>query len=132
MGKSNILKRADIIIIAAVLLAALPGLVYLAWPPSAGTEELFAEIYLDGQLLQSITLAEGEQEIRMHMEDPVGYNVLQVSPRGIVMLEADCHNQDCLHTGWQTRPGAMIACLPHRLLIRLTGPKDGEFDAVTR
>jgi hypothetical protein len=127
--KNLMLKKGDMIVTAAVLVAALLGLAFLAWQPRGATAGLRAEIYLDGTLVQSVALAK-QQEIRL--ESASGYNVLQVGPQGIRMLEADCRNQDCLRSGLQTRPSGLIACLPHRLLVRLSGPKDGDFDAVAR
>jgi len=128
--KSLPVKKGDIMVIAGVLLAALLGLVVLAWPHSAGAQGVCAEVYLAGELVQSIALAAGEQEIRL--ESAAGYNLLHLGPQGVRILEADCHNQDCVRAGLKTAPGAMIACLPHRLLILLTGLKDGDLDAIAR
>jgi len=134
MYKTFALKKVDIIIIAAVLLASLSWLAVLAWRDGSRDGDyghgLRAEIHLDGQLLQNIALADGERELRL--ESAAGYNVLQVGSQGIRIVESDCHNQDCVHTGMQSRPGSIIACLPHRLLIRLSGEKGAEFDAVSR
>ena len=124
------LKKADIAVIAAILSAALIGQAVLAWRDKGDAAGLSAEIYLDGALTRTAALAGGEQRIRL--ESGAGYNVLLAGPQGIMMLEADCRNQDCVHCGLVSRPGGVIACLPHRLLVRLSGGKDGAFDAVTR
>ena len=125
------LKKGDIIIVAAaVLLAIVLWLAVLIWSSGMGTHELIAEIYMDGQLAHTITLTGEEQELRL--ESAAGYNVLQFGPQGARMLEADCQNQDCVRVGLQNRPGGVIACLPHRLLICLSGGRGAEFDAITR
>jgi len=130
MRKVFALKKGDLIIIAALLLASLAWLAILEWRDSGSRQGLSVEIYQDGQLLQTIALADGEQELRL--ECAAGYNVLQIGPQGVRMLEADCHNQDCVHMGLQSRPGSMIACLPHHLLVRLVGGKGADFDAIAR
>lgn len=122
------LAAGDMIIIAVVLLAALAGLAVLAWPKPGLTAGLYAEIYMEGELRQTVALAEGQRELRL--ETAAGYNLLQVGPEGIRMLEADCPNQDCVRAGAQNRPGGVLACLPHQLLIRLSGQGEGAFDAV--
>ena len=131
MSKPAALKRGDIIIvIAAILLAIILWSAVAIWRNSIGTQALIAEIYIDGQLTHTITLTGDEQELRL--ESVTGYNVLQIEPQGVRMLEADCHNQDCVRIGLQNQPGSVIACLPHRLLIRLKGERGADYDAITR
>jgi hypothetical protein len=127
-----VLKKGDIIVIAAILSVALLGLVFLVWSRDSAAQGLCAEIYLDGELVRTVALSAREQEIVLERENPAGYNVLQAGPQGIRMLEASCNNQDCVHAGMKSRSGDIIACLPHRLLIRLTGQKEGDFDAIAR
>ena len=125
------IKKGDIAVTAIVLLAALAGLAVLVWLDSGAAAGLRAEIYMDGELIQSVALPAKEQRIEIWRENPAGCNILQISPQGIMMLEASCQNQDCVHCGLKSRPGSVIACLPHRLLVRLSGVKDGAFDAIT-
>ncbi|MDR2931659.1 MAG: NusG domain II-containing protein [Oscillospiraceae bacterium] len=46
------------------------------------------------------------------------------------MTDADCPSLDCVHAPAISSPGQVIACLPHRVLVRLTGGEEGEVDAV--
>lgn len=124
------IKKTDAIIIGAVLLAALLWLAVLAWRDTDNTQVLYAEIYLDGQLLHNIVLTAQEQEL--HIQCANGYNILQYGRQGLRIMEADCHNQDCVQAGWHYRAGDLIVCLPHRLLIQLSGDKGAEFDAISR
>jgi len=131
MSKPAALKRGDIIIvITAIVLVIILWLAVSVWRSSIGTQGLIAEIYVDGQLTHTITPTGEEQELRL--ESVSGYNVLQFGPQGVRMLEADCRNQDCVRVGLQNLPGSVIACLPHRLLICLSGGREANFDAITR
>ena len=131
MSKPAALKRGDIIIvITAMLLVILLWMAVSAWRISLGTQGQIMEIYMDGQLTHTITLTGEEQELRL--ESAAGYNVLQFGPQGVRMLEADCRNQDCVRVGLQNLPGSVISCLPHRLLICLSGGREANFDAITR
>jgi len=130
-SKHASLKRGDIIIVlTSLLLVILLWLAVSVWRNSVGTQGLIVEIYVDGQLTHTITPAVEEQELRL--DSAAGYNVLLYGPQGARMLEADCHNQDCVRVGMQNRPGGVIACLPHRVLICLRGGKGADFDAITR
>jgi len=130
MRKPIVLKKGDLMIIAALLLISLTWLVVLFLQRNSGAQGLEVEIYRDGLLLYSIALEDGEQELRL--ENGSDYNLLQIGPQGVRMLEANCHNRDCVNAGLQDRAGGVIACLPHRLLICLKGGREADFDAVTR
>ena len=52
--------------------------------------------------------------------------MLEVDADGAKMVSADCVSQTCVHTPKQTGPGGLIACLPHRVLVKLSGDFDGE------
>jgi len=131
MHKPALLKKGDIIIIiSALLLVCLIWLAVSAWRNGNSAHGLIAEIYLDGQLTDIISLTNDVWELRLDSVN--GYNVLQIGPQSVRMLEADCLNQDCVHTGVQSQPGSLIACLPHRLLVCVKGGKEAAFDAITR
>ena len=130
-SKNAALRTGDIIIIiAALLLASVILLATSARSYGNNTQALVAEVYSDGQLTHTISITEKTQELRL--ESAAGYNVIQIGPEGVRVIESNCHNQDCVHAGLQNRPGGMIACLPNRLLVLISGGKGAKFDAVTR
>ena len=112
-------KKGDIIVVASLLLISLTWLAILFLRGNSGARGLEVEISRDGLPLYTITLEDGEQELRL--ENGPDFNLLQIGPQGVRMLDANCHNRDCVNTGLQDRAGEIIACLPHRLLIRLKG-----------
>ena len=124
------MKKIDMIVIAVILLIAVLWLALSPWSESASATRLSAEIYQDGELTHKFDLTDDEWELKL--ESVTGYNVMQVGPHGIRVLEADCHNQDCFRAGLQGRPGGVIACLPHHLLILIIGEKEDAFDAIVR
>ena len=58
-----------------------------------------------------------------------GYNRIVVTDGGVRVSEADCASQTCVHSGIRRLPGDVIACLPHRLIIRIRGG-DAPYDAI--
>ncbi|QWU16659.1 hypothetical protein SAMN04487895_12348 [Paenibacillus sophorae] len=118
------MKRADMLLIAVILIAALAFLVprYLSGNEGKGGEgkELVANITVDGKHYRTIKLTKEEQTIDIRTER--GYNILKVHDYGVEMYEADCPDQVCLGFGFITRPKQTIVCLPHRVLVEIASP----------
>jgi hypothetical protein len=122
------MKKADILILLGVLVLA--GALFLVFARGGGdTGALTAEVYLDGRLVERIPLDGSVAERRIETGDG-GWNLLRVEPDGVRVVEANCGNLTCVHTGRVSVSGGVIACLPHRVLIKLTGRAEGEVDVV--
>ncbi len=111
----------------AVLALSLPRLA----ARRGGTE---VEIVSDGRVVRVVPLADLSQGTLIELEGGGGFNILRMDPDGLRMASADCPGGDCLRMRPVTASGGVIACLPHRLLVRLRGAeRDGAaaVDAVT-
>ena len=104
-----------IILLGGVFLACLTA---IFWPRGQANQ---AEIYCDGQLLRTVSLA-GDQVFTL--ETPYGYNEITVSGGALAVTAADCPGGDCMAAGARSA-GEPIVCLPHRLVIQLTGGESG-------
>lgn len=77
-------------------------------------------VYQNGQLLHSIPLDQVTESYRFTIEaDDGGYNIVEVSPAGISIAQADCPDQICVLQGRISDSLLPITCLPHRLVIEL-------------
>lgn len=111
----------DFIILAVVLAVAIASLCIFLKPD--GNQ---VEIYVDGTLKYTYSLSE-ERTITI---DDTGHNVIQIKDGKVTMLESDCPNQYCVTNGSISKVGQQIVCLPHKLVVVITG--DGEaIDAQT-
>jgi hypothetical protein len=120
-------KRVDVIIIALILVcaaAAMASLSVARQTPAAG--ELYAEVYEDGVLTRTLPLREASDIV---VNTDRGYNRIVVADGGIRVAEADCASQTCVHSGVKRLSGELIACLPHRLVIKVRGG-DAPYDAI--
>ncbi|MDR1540620.1 MAG: NusG domain II-containing protein [Clostridiales bacterium] len=121
----------DAIIIAALLflsLAAFAGIQILGGAGGGKDEPARVFVYVDGELRETVVLNSQVQEIEIRT--PYGVNTLIAYPDGVKMKSADCASQTCVHTPKRIYSGGVIACLPHKLLIRLEGRFDGGVDAI--
>jgi len=119
----------DGVVIAAVVAAAV--LLLLALRP-AGGGDLRAVVTLDGAVIAQYDLSSPSQPARTWVDCP--YPLLIEAEQGRIRIcESECPGGDCVHTGWVSRAGGQIVCLPNRLVISLSaaaGTQDG-VDAVT-
>ena len=111
-----------VLILALLCLAA--GAFLLLRPKGA----LRAEIYLDGELVETVDLAALTEE----REIPVGEHVTVLAAPGRVrVLHSDCPDKLCEHMGWSSSPAKPIICLPNRVTVAVLGGGE-ESDAVLR
>ena len=102
------MKWGDFVIIGAVLLLAGAMLAFFAAKASGDT--------LTDTTDRTIDLD--------------GHNVIVLSGKTAVMQSADCPDQVCVRTGRLTRAGQVAVCLPHRVILKLTGTSTDGIDAI--
>ncbi|MDE6517702.1 MAG: NusG domain II-containing protein [Acetatifactor sp.] len=86
-------------------------------------------LYQDGRLLQSIPLDQVTETYHFTIDAADGgHNIIEVSPGGIAITEADCPDQICVMQGRVTDSLLPITCLPHRLVIELKPDRSASSD----
>lgn len=117
---NTLYKRACLL--AGGLAALLVTCTSALWLRQRGAQSTAytACIYQNGQLLRSIPLDQVTENYRFTIEaDDGGYNIVEVSPTGISIAQADCPDQICVLQGRISDSLLPITCLPHRLVIEL-------------
>jgi hypothetical protein len=80
-----------------------------------------AEIYIDGELYETIDLQSVVTPYTQEISTEYGSNTISVEPGSIAVVAADCPDQLCMQQGALSTSGAPIVCLPHRLVIQIRG-----------
>jgi len=125
----KLLKKGDIVIIAAVLLAAGIMAVTAFIRRDGGCMAVIAE---DGEIIGRIDLDKTETPY----EIKINGGVLLVEPGAISYVDADCPDHSCIRMGKLRRAGDIAACVPNRTCVYIEGSRDvnseeGGIDAVT-
>ncbi|WP_342438167.1 NusG domain II-containing protein [Paenibacillus sp. FSL L8-0436] len=120
------MKRADVLLVSIVLIAALAFLAPRWFSDDKGGpgKNLVANIMVDGKLFKTVQLTEEDQTVEVRTDR--GYNLLKVHDYGIEMYDADCPDKVCLGFGFITLPKQTIVCLPHRVLVEIAGASGGD------
>ena len=110
-----------IAIVAVILVCSLIPLFLLR----AGEEGGRARILLHGEELRTVDLTSSATET-FAVEGEDGHrNVVAVEKGRIRVTEANCPDQVCVRQGWIRDGATPIVCLPHGLVIEITGVEDG-------
>ena len=116
--------RKKAVLLAAVLLviAILCGIrIYAVSHNATGNSQaLYADIYQNGELLQTIRLDTVTDEYTFEVPGEGGAsNTVCVRSGSIAIISATCPDQICVHQGFISTSLLPITCLPNRLVIRV-------------
>jgi len=121
------MKKTDIILIIAVITLSVFLSIVLR---KDLTEDLRVNILVDGELVRSESMSGTETKIII--ENHYGCNIIEIGTDTVSVTWSDCASQECVHTGKISKPGEVIVCLPHRLLVSIEGLSQSEvIDAIT-
>ncbi len=112
-----------IVIVFALIL--LPWLYWLFWQPRYSGET--ARVKYDQQLMQEISLAK-PQTVRVKGE--LGDSVFEIKDQQVRFTHSPCQNKVCIHYGWLTHSGEVMACIPNHIVVEIVGGKR-VYDAVS-
>ncbi len=121
-------RKGDGIAIAAVMLIAAGMMAFFLF--SAGeTADGTVRVYREGALIWEWPLnQDGAFSVSGTYE-----NRIRIEAGRVAIVESSCPGGDCVHTGWISRPGRSVVCLPNRVEVRVEGGTAGEeVDAVVR
>lgn len=111
------MKKKDLIIVCAALILAL-GL-YAVSQMSLGGAASSVVVMIDGEVVLRRPLAI-EDSYEFEQGDG-SRNVIRVEDGAVYMLEANCRDGLCIRQGKMKNAAKTIVCLPHNLVVQLTG-----------
>lgn len=120
------MSRADRILIVALACALL-----LAWPVgSALAGQRASRVVVSGPGGQSVLALDrdGVYEIA----GLAGGVTVRIRSGTVSVTEAACPDRICVRTGTVHSPGAVIACVPNGIVVRVEGRGDGRLDGIVR
>lgn len=116
-------RKRDALLILALLLCA--GMLWIFLRP--GAPGAYAAVTLRGKEIARYSLLQ-DRTVTIGTES---YNVLCISDGKVSVIDANCGDHTCVHTGTIFREGERIICLPHELIITVIGGDHAQLDAST-
>ena len=117
---NHLTKRACLTTVGILLILAFCVLALVLRQNAGKAAAYTACVYLDGRLLQSIPLDQVTETRRFTVDAADGgYNIVEVSPGGIAIAEADCPDQICVNTAPVGESHELIVCMPNRITVEV-------------
>lgn len=123
-----------VIIISLIILSFLPYAVFAVNHSNQNykNQETVAIVSINGKEIDRFVLSEEtpHQEVTYRPKKKQ-YNIVEVVGKKIRVKEDNSPDQIAVNTGWISKPGDTSICLPHRLVIEISGvPEDDEDDMI--
>lgn len=116
--------KNDILLIAALLVLAGAALLCIRLTRTGGGT---VKVTVDGKVVAQLPLG---QDCTRVIDTGRGSNTLVISDGGASVTQADCPDKVCVAQGTIRYDGETIVCLPHRLVVTISGASSGaELDA---
>lgn len=121
--KQSSAKKALIITISLIALTCISLIaIFTLVRKSLLEQDLIADIYQNGKLIQSIPLNHVQEPYIITLTDTDGgTNTIEVRQSAIGIIAADCPDKICVNQGFIINSLTPITCLPHRLVIEIRG-----------
>jgi hypothetical protein len=118
------MTRAD-----RILIAVLAALALLSWP-IAGAWATDDAVVITGPGGTTVVPLEVDRTLQVQGDE--GGVTVAIRAGHVLVTDSDCPDQVCVHTGSIHRPGAVIACVPNGVVVRIGSGGDDGFDARIR
>ena len=127
MKKASIVKKGDVSVIFAILLTAV--IISVCFFASRG-DKLYAEVRLDNKILYSTSLGQGIKK-SIPVDCKYGCTVIIDDDR-VCVSDSGCNNHLCESTGYISKKGQTIVCVPNRLIIEIKSDKGSGVDVILK
>lgn len=121
-----------LVLLLLLLVLCIVSVFFIFIKKQPATACLHAEIYQNGELLQTIDLSAVTGPYSFTVECPDGgFNTITVRPGAIGICDADCPDKLCVSMGYADSSLLPIVCLPHSLVIQVKEKDGGLIDGMT-
>jgi len=112
----------DILIVLAVVALSV-FLIAQSVIGAGGGTDLEIRVTANGEEVLVRPLGEDYEELTVRGFE--GDSYLEISGGRVRMIDSACPDKLCVKSGWISRPGESIVCLPNRVVIEITGGEGG-------
>lgn len=128
----KMIKKWDFIIIfILIFISFIPYIVFTIQQVGVKEGPPIAIVSVENKEIMRIPLTENEStEVLDVCTTESGKNILEIKDNEIRVRNSECPEQICTRTGFISKPGQTIICLPHRLIVEIEYDNDNVEDLI--
>ena len=120
----KLITKNDIFMILFIALIIVGYFVFRSF----SDEKVFAEIYYEGEIIETVNLTEKEEKKIVTGENS---SVVIVAKDGSIYFEkSTCPDKVCIKSGKLSENGDFASCLPEKVVIKVSGKQQDKPDAI--
>lgn len=123
------LKPLDYVVIVLLIVIALGSSAVAFINSHKSFDKKYVEITVKGKLYKKLPLDNSRNE-RITIETELGNNIVKISNGKVGITDADCPDKICIKDGYIDKPGGVLVCLPHKVVIEIKG-ENSETDSLS-
>ena len=114
-------KKKDALLLIFILAAAAVLFIIFFFMNNKSAENVVIKV--NGNIVYSAAITK-DADLTINGYDG-GYNKVKIANSSVTVTDADCPDDVCVNTGAISRSGQTIVCLPHKMVIEITGANAG-------
>lgn len=123
---SKIISPGDKILVVLILVIGIASLVAISRFKQPG-ERVVIEV--NGQEVQRMDLDRSQEIV---VSGSVGETRIKIDRGAVQVLSSDCPEKICVLTGKIRHAGEMIVCVPNKVVVKIIGKTENQFDVITQ
>lgn len=123
------MKKGDMILVLCIIIISLGSIYFLNFN-NYNDSKKYIEIVVEGKIYKKFFIENSNYEEKIKIKTKEGYNVVYIHDGGVEIVDADCKDKICVETAFIDKKGQIIACLPHKLYVKILG-LDDEVDNIS-
>lgn len=121
------MKKGDFVVVLLLLISSIGSLFFINNRPS-NYQNVYVSIQQDGKEIRKIEFDSVKSGEKIRIDSKYGYNVLEIGDKKIRSIESDCQEKIHIKQGWISKPGQVLVCLPHKLVVEIKTDGDEQVE----
>lgn len=113
------MNKGDKILIILIFVVSLIGIMYMN--NMNESKEKYIEIVVNNKIYKKIYIKSQNYTEKIIIKNNDNYNNIYIHNGGVEIISASCKDKICVKSGFISKKGQIIACLPNKLYVKILG-----------
>jgi hypothetical protein len=114
------LKPLDFVVIIVLVIITIGSSGFAIYNSQKNYKTKYVEIEVKGKLYKKLPLDNSKKQ-QIKVVTDLGENVIEIENSKVRIIDADCKDKICIKDGAISKPGSVLVCLPHKVVVQIKG-----------